>query len=54
MTTLTERQQIVSLVAEATAAGARQAKACAILGLSERTLQRWQSGPHNPCARRPC
>lgn len=43
MTTLTERQQIVSLVAEATAAGARQSQACVILGLSERTLQRWQT-----------
>jgi len=43
MTTLTERQQIVSLVAEATAAGARQPAACAVLGFSERTLQRWQT-----------
>jgi len=34
----------VALVREARAAGARQAPACAVLGLSERTLQRWQAG----------
>ena len=43
MTPRTERQQIVSRVAEATAAGARQSKVGALLGLSERTLQRWQT-----------
>ena len=40
MTALEERQQVVALVQEAAAAGARQAPACAVLGLSERTLQR--------------
>jgi len=44
MTALEERQQVVALVQEAAAAGARQAPACAVLGLSERTLQRWQAG----------
>lgn len=44
MTVLEERQQVVTLVQEAAASGARQALACAVLGLSERTLQRWQEG----------
>ena len=44
MTALEERQQVVTLVQEAVASGARQAPACAALGLSERTLQRWQEG----------
>jgi len=44
MTTREERLQVVALVQEATASGARQAQVCAVLGLSERTLQRWQQG----------
>ena len=44
MTSLQQRQAAIDSVAEATAAGARQAQACAVLGLSPRTLQRWQSG----------
>jgi transposase InsO family protein len=44
MTTLEERQQVVALVREATASGARRHQACAMLGLSVRTLQRWQDG----------
>jgi transposase InsO family protein len=44
MTTLEERQQVITLVKEATASGARQDAACAVLGLSVRTLQRWQDG----------
>ena len=44
MTTLEERQQVVALVREATASGARRHQACALLGLSVRTLQRWQDG----------
>lgn len=42
MTSLVERGQIIVLVAEAIAAGARQDRACAAITLSERTLQRWQ------------
>ncbi len=42
MTSLAERGQIIALVAEAIAAGARQDCACAAICLSERTLQRWQ------------
>ncbi len=42
MTTLTERNQIMELLTEAIAAGASQDKACAVISLSERTLQRWK------------
>jgi len=42
MTALTERGHVISLVAEAIAAGARQGRACAAISLSERTMQRWQ------------
>lgn len=44
MTSLQQRQHLIDSVTEATAAGARQHQACAILGLSPRTLQRWQAG----------
>ena len=42
MTALTERCQVIALVAEAIMAGARQDRSCAAISLSERTLQRWQ------------
>ena len=42
MTALAEREQVISLVTEAVAAGARQGPACAAISLSERTMQRWQ------------
>lgn len=42
MTGLPERRAVLSLVAEAIEAGARQDRACAVISLSERTLQRWQ------------
>lgn len=42
MTALTERCQVIALVAEAITAGARQDRSCAAIALSERTLQRWQ------------
>jgi putative transposase len=44
MTSLQQRQQLIDSVTEAKAAGARQDQACAVLGLSPRTLQRWQAG----------
>jgi transposase InsO family protein len=45
MIALAERQHIVSWIEEASLAGARRAKACALLGITLRTLQRWrQSG----------
>jgi putative transposase len=43
---------IIALVDEAIAAGARQAKACEVIGLPARTLQRWahrsEDGRHGP------
>jgi hypothetical protein len=41
MTPAPDRKEIVALAEEAMAAGARQAAACAELGLDARTLQRW-------------
>jgi putative transposase len=42
MTSLSQRRQVMALVADATQAGACQERACWAIGLSERTLQRWQ------------
>jgi putative transposase len=42
MTSLPERDQVMEMVTEAVAAGARQERACEVISLSERTLQRWQ------------
>ena len=42
MTSLDERQPVLALLAQAVAAGARQDQACAVLGLSARSVQRWQ------------
>ena len=39
-----DRQTAIVLINEAVIAGARRAKACAELGLSERTLRRWTKG----------
>jgi putative transposase len=44
MTIHEKRHQVLVLLNEAMAAGARQAQACEVLGLSKRTLQRWQTG----------
>jgi putative transposase len=44
LTTLEERKTWIGLISEATTAGARQAPACEMLGLSARTVQRWQGG----------
>ena len=53
---------MISLIHEAVAAGARKSRACQIVGITERTLQRWQrqpqggrdarQGPHTPNAHR--
>lgn len=37
-----QRQRVVTWIDEACAAGARSAPACAVLGISPRTLQRWR------------
>ena len=43
MTVLSRRQQIVGLVDEAVASGARRSRACQVIGMSVRTLQRWRA-----------
>lgn len=53
MTVHEERQQAIVLLNESMAAGARQSQACEVLGLSERTLQRWQAGGTVRCDQRP-
>lgn len=47
MTSTPDRALIISLVAEAVQAGARQRCACEVLNITERTLERWKS-PDNP------
>ncbi len=42
MSSLTQRSHVTELVRQAITAGARQDRACGAIGLSERTLQRWQ------------
>jgi putative transposase len=55
MTSLSDRITLMTLVDEAVAAGARQARACEELGISARTLQRWRdgAGDRRPVAERP-
>ena len=54
MTALTQRDQVMTLVAEAVVSGASQGRACQVISLSERTLQRWQSDKaKGACDRRP-
>ena len=42
MTSLVQRKQVVRLVDEAVVSGARRSRACEVIGLSVRTLQRWR------------
>lgn len=53
MTGLSERLQVTVWLTEAMAAGARQDRACAVLGLSARTVQRWQADEAVGSDRRP-
>lgn len=53
MTVLSQRGQIIELVAAAVAAGARQEQACEVIGLSGRTLQRWKMDGADAGDRRP-
>ena len=54
MTDLPQRDQVMDLVAEAVVSGARQWRACEVITLSERTLQRWQNDKaEGACDRRP-
>ena len=48
MTDIEQRVYYLTLLQEAVDAGARQAPACVILGVSERTIQRWIDGESNP------
>ena len=45
MSTQPQRLSITTLLTDAVLGGARLAPACAVLGLSERTVQRWQLAP---------
>ena len=52
MISLGERQMVIECIDQAWAAGARQAQACKVLGLSARTVQRWrEAGPVKADAR---
>lgn len=55
MTRTADRLRLMMMVLEAVAAGARQHEACHCVGISERTLQRWQQSPDDlrPTALRP-
>ena len=44
MISLQQRQNLIELLEDALTAGARQAPACKVLGVSARTVQRWQAG----------
>lgn len=46
-----DRQNVLSLVEQAVTDGARQSEACKLLGLSARTVQRWQRDPEREDAR---
>jgi putative transposase len=39
----TERQEIIELITQAQISGARQKKACEVIGISTKTIQRWES-----------
>ena len=56
MTSPPDRLEALGLIDEAVAAGARLAPACAMLGLSIRTVQRWRRTPADarPLSFRPC
>lgn len=45
MTSLAQRQTLLTMIDEAVAAGARMARVCQIVGLSLRTVQRWKRTP---------
>jgi len=53
MTSLSERARVMALISEAVVAGARQDRACKVVELSERTLQRWQGDQAGAGDRRP-
>ena len=48
MTSLAQRQTLLALIDKACHDGARLAKACRQIGLSARTVQRWQRPQSHP------
>jgi len=48
-----DRQNAITLIDQAKAAGARRAQACAELGIDERTCRRWRAMDGTPEDRRP-
>ena len=47
MSTLAQRATVLELIAQACRAGARLHKACAVVGLAARTVQRWADAGKN-------
>ena len=43
MISVSDRKKAISLIKEAVANGAREPEACKVLGITQRTLQRWRS-----------
>lgn len=55
MTSLSQREEILSMVDQAVAQGARREKACEVVGISSSTLRRWRPDSRKPvlCDARP-
>ena len=53
MTLLAERQQLITLIGEATNKGARLTIACMEIGISKRTYRRWKADKDNTGDKRP-
>ena len=51
MIPLEQRLNVLRLITEAIANGSRRGSACAVLGLSERSLQRWVAAPVDAVSR---
>lgn len=49
---MADRQKIIGLIDDACKSGARLAQACRLLGLSERSVQRWRLSPGKPDGRK--
>ena len=53
MTSLSERQQLITLIDQATDKGARLHIACSEVGISRRTYRRWKADKDNTGDKRP-
>ena len=49
-----QRKKIVELIEQASLAGSRLDKACDVIGISERTIQRWKTNATDTDARVEC